>query len=370
MRLLVVTSPTGGHFYPAIEVIKKLYSYSETIIFVVQKYSKFTELIKKELSELKNIKIIEIYSEKFHRNNPLSLIKLFFSLITSTLKSVIIILKTKPHVVFSTGGYTSVPVIIATKLISPKTPVVLHEQNCILSLTTKFMSIFATKVCLGFNIKKNNKFVFTGNPLREKFMVNLDKRTILKKYNFDYDKLTLLVFGGSQGAKSINSAVINFLAKYQKILKDKIQVVHISGDIDFNRVYREYNNINVKHKILSFSTNIEEYYTIADIVVCRAGAMTITELIYFKKPAVLIPLPTAAELHQHYNAWYLMKHGCAYVVFQQNNWEEKLHNIILYLITHTNEIHLMQKNYKNISLPQISIETVIQKIYNEKYAKR
>ena len=98
--------------------------------------------------------------------------------------------------------------------------------------------------------------------------------------------------------------------------------------------------------------------------------MTITELIYFKKPAILIPLPTAAELHQNYNAEFLKKYGCAKVVYQRGNWYTKFNEILLHLISNPQEINNMQENYNLIQQPLVSIDTVIKNIYNKKYAKR
>ena len=367
MKLLVVTSPTGGHFYPAIEVCKKLLPYCKQIIFVIQKSTKFLNIIQQEFKDLQKIKIEFVTAPKFPRKNLLLLFKFFFLFFTSLIETFVILLKHKPEIIFSTGGYTSAPVILSSKLLFPFIPVVIHEQNCVASLTTKFLSIIATKVCTGFEIKKNKKYIYTGNPIREKFLLKVPKEETIKQINFDGNKLILLVFGGSQGAQSINNAVTKFLKENKEL---NLQVVHITGQLDFSNVITKYQTINIKNLVLPYTENIHKFYTIADLVICRAGAMTITELIYFKKPAILIPLPTAAELHQNYNAEFLRKHGCAKIVYQRGNWYTKFSKVLLDLITNPQKILEMQKNYDLIQQPSVSIDTVIKKIYNKKYAKR
>lgn len=370
MKILIVTSPTGGHFFPAIEVAKKLLNRSEKIIFITQQRDKLTDIIKEELRDKDKINLFFIRSEKFYRKNPFLLIKLLLYLIFAILETVIIIMKEKPKIVFSTGGYTSVPVIIAVKLTNPFVPIILHEQNCVLSLTNKFLSIFASKVCLGFDIKKGKKFTYTGNPLREKIFSFVDKDKFFYQNKFTKEKLTLFIFGGSQGAHSINEAILKFLKEYESRIANLIQVIHITGFNDFEYVKEFYKNLNLSNIVMSFSTDIHILYSVADIVICRAGAMTITELIYFKKPAILIPLLTAAELHQNHNANFLKKYGCAEVVYQRANWESKFQKILLNMIENPSIIEHMKQSYSFIYTPHTTIESIIQNIYKQRYAKR
>jgi UDP-N-acetylglucosamine--N-acetylmuramyl-(pentapeptide) pyrophosphoryl-undecaprenol N-acetylglucosamine transferase len=367
MKILIVTSPTGGHFYPAIEVCKKFLSQCEQIIFVTQKNNKFLSVIQQEFKDIKKINIETITATKFPRKNILMFPQFVIFLIFSLIETFLILLKHRPKLIFSTGGYTSVPVVLCGKLLFPFIPIVIHEQNCVPSLTTKFLSVIATKVCTGFEIKKSKKYIYTGNPIREKFLTEVPKDEIIKKLGFDKTKLTLLIFGGSQGAKSINSAFTKFLEENKDL---NIQVIHITGQLDFSNVNSKYQTINIKSLVLPYTDNIHEFYTIADLAICRAGAMTITELIYFKKPTILIPLPTAAELHQNYNAEFLKKYGCAKVVYQRGNWYTKFNEILLHLISNPQEINNMQENYNLIQQPLVSIDTVIKNIYNKKYAKR
>lgn len=367
MNILIVTSHTGGHFYPAIEICKKFLTKSKKIIFVTQKGKLFVNLISDHIKSEK-VFIEFITAPQLPRKNLLKLSTTLFLFITSLLKSIIILLKHRPKLIFSAGGYTAVPVVIAAKFFSPQIPVVLYEQNCVLSLTNKLLKLFATKICIGFNLYQGTKYVFTGNPLREEFNKVYPKEQIMSQLGFDNKKFTLFVFGGSQGAKSINTAIIDFLRSNQN-LTDKLQIIHITGQQDYIRVVKEYTNLKFNYKILPFTEEIYKFYTVAELVVCRAGAMTITELIHFKKPAILIPLPTAAELHQNWNAYYLTAHGCAKVVYQSKNWEIKLHKLLIEFITNPEILRSMSENYAKILQPKISIETVIENIYKSKYGR-
>lgn len=370
MKLLIVSSPTGGHFYPAIEVCKKLLPFCSQIVFVTQKDNKFLNLIKTLLGCSDKIKIELITAAKFVRQNPFVIIKLLFCTILAMIKSFLIFRKYRPDIVFSTGGYTSVPVVLAGKLFSPFTPVVLHEQNCKLSMTTRLLSFFATKVCLGFDMYKNKKFVFTGNPLRDRFFKSVNKEQIYTNLGFKKDKLTLLVFGGSQGAKSINTAILNFVKKNLSKIGN-LQIIHITGMLDFDRVSKEYETYkDITLKVYPYVENMEELYSISDIVVSRAGAMTVSELMFFKLPAILIPLPTAAELHQHYNANFLKTYGCAVVIFQNKNWQEMLNYTLTQFITNPSLLDTMRNNYNKIPQSKENIESVIQKIYITNLCKK
>lgn len=364
MNILIVTSHTGGHFYPAVVVAKQIEDKVDKIVFILQKQKEkqLLEVVKKQLSFSKKINIEYINSEKFIRKNPFSLFKFFISFLISSSKILYILYKYKPKILFSTGGYTSVPVVILTKIFLPFTYIILNEQNCVLSLSNKFLSIFASKIFTGFEIKKDSKkFIFTGNPLRENFLKYLDKQKLYTKFGLKEENFTILIFGGSQGATSINYAFINIL-KNNKIRFKNCQIIHITGFKDFDKINQEYKEIEILSNVMQYYENIEELYTISDLVISRAGAMTITELIYFKKPAILIPLPYAAELHQHKNAELLKKNNCVKVVYQKKFWENKLKEVLLELLEKKEDIIKMSENYKYISQPKTTIEREIKNI--------
>ncbi|MCX7957074.1 MAG: UDP-N-acetylglucosamine--N-acetylmuramyl-(pentapeptide) pyrophosphoryl-undecaprenol N-acetylglucosamine transferase [Endomicrobia bacterium] len=367
MNIFIVTSPTGGHFYPAIEITKKLSKTSEKIILILQKGSKLNEIILKELKPYK-IKVEYINAVKFKRNNPLTILKFLITLPLLVSKILYLIYKHKPKILFSTGGYTAVPVIFSIKVFSPFTKIILQEQNAILSLTNKFLLPISTKICTGFYIKKNRKIIFTGNFIRENFKRELNKNEIAKKLKLYLEKDIILIFGGSQGSVAINTTFVYVIKEIYKNFPN-IQIIHITGFSDYERISKEYKSLQIPKIIQPYSNNIEELYYISDFVICRAGAMTITELIYFKKPAILIPLPNAAELHQHKNAHLLKIYNCAEVVFQNEKFYENLKASIIKILGNKTYLENMSKNYDLLPKPTTSIEMLIKNYIKLKYAR-
>ncbi len=365
-KILVVSSPTGGHLYPAIEVSRQLLNSGGKIIFVTQQQSKFIDLIKDELNLFflvpNNFLVIEtVPAAKFSRDNPIKILIFLFSTLKSFIKSIRILLIHRPNLIFSTGGYTSISLILVSKLFFPKMKIVLQEQNYVLGLTNKFLSVFADKICCGFPVEKkfnSKKYIFTGNPIREKFKLKTNKEQIYKKFGFDKQKFTLLIFGGSQGAKRLNDEIINILKVEGEKLKN-VQVIHITGSNDFVRMKNEYNDLKTKNVVLPYLSNMEEAYIISDLIISRAGAMTISELIYFKKPAILVPFPFATEFHQNWNAQYLKTYGCALVVYQKNDFGKKLKETLVSLMSDKNKLEMMKKNFDKLSFPKNTIIEVL-----------
>lgn len=268
----------------------------------------------------------------------------------SLYKSFKIIFFHRPDLIFSSGGYTSFPVVLMSKIFFRRIKVVLHEQNYVLGLTNKILKIFSDRVFLGFANEriKCKKYVFTGNPIRSSLKEEVSREEVLKNFNLDREKFTLLVFGGSQGAKKLNDFVISFLSNYEN-LSLKLQVIHITGKQDFERIKQLYQNIKIKHIVLPYLNEMHWAYTVADLVLSRAGAMTVSELIYFKKPSILVPFPFAAELHQNWNAWYLKKYNCAEVVFQRKNWEKLVASKILLLVNNDCVIERMKQGFTSMN---------------------
>jgi UDP-N-acetylglucosamine--N-acetylmuramyl-(pentapeptide) pyrophosphoryl-undecaprenol N-acetylglucosamine transferase len=360
-KILVVSSPTGGHLYPAIEVSKQLLKLGYNIIFVTQKNTNFVNLVKTELeiedslSNKKNILTIEtVPATKFSRTNPVKMFTFLISVLNSFLKMVKLLLIHRPKLVFSTGGYTSVSVILAFKFLFPLRPIVLQEQNYVFGLTNKFLSVFATKICCGFpskKIKNSKKYIFTGNPVRESLKTKVDPETVYKKFGFDKDKFTILIFGGSQGAKVLNDLIIKILKVEEERFKN-VQIIHLTGETDFNRIKDLYKDIKVKHILFPYLTTMYEAYNIADLVISRCGAMTISELIYFQKPAILVPFPFAAEFHQNWNAQYLKLHNCAVVVYQKDGWEKIFYKRLVEFLENKKLLFNYRNNFKFISYPK------------------
>ena len=232
----------------------------------------------------------------------------------------------KPDVVIGTGGYICVPVFsVAT---SRNIPTVLHESNAFPGKAVKMFSKKVSKILVGFEDTKNyltdcKKVVFTGTPtkIRKMDISSNRKREILNELGIKNDLPIVLIYGGSQGAQKINEAVCEII-KNEK--NKNYQIIWATGPKQYDVVKEIFERANISTnnlknvKIIPYIYNMEEMMNIADLLVCRAGAMTITEVSVVGKPAIFIPFPFATENHQEYNAKVLEKIGAAKIIANAN----------------------------------------------------
>lgn len=250
-----------------------------------------------------------ISAVKLVRGKILVNLALPFKLLRAVKQAKKILKKLRPNVIFSKGGFVSVPVILAAK--SLKIPIVCHESDLSMGLANKIGSRYATTVCTTFEKTAEpfkNKGVFTGSPLQKEFE-NLPTQAAAKhKLHLPADKKVLLVTGGSLGAAAINSAVRESLDALTK----SFYVVHVTGKGNANAIK------NACYRQIEFATNMPELIAAADVVISRAGSNTIFELAFANKPMLLIPLPKGASRgDQIENAEYFKQCGYAHVLSQQ-----------------------------------------------------
>ncbi|NTU59396.1 MAG: undecaprenyldiphospho-muramoylpentapeptide beta-N-acetylglucosaminyltransferase [Chlorobiaceae bacterium] len=248
-----------------------------------------------------------------------------------------IIRRENPDVVVGTGGYVSAPVLLAAQLMGRKT--LIQEQNAFPGVTTKLLSRMATEVHLSFAesrrfFKRTSSIFITGNPARE--FPPEDPRECRSDFGLDRDRPTLLVFGGSRGARSINNAVLRFYSR----LSGKVNLIWQTGSLDFDRVRGQLSPSST----LWVAPYIEEMgpaYAAADLVVCRAGASTLAELTNLGKPSVLIPYPYAAADHQRHNARALVNAGASLLIEDDKLGDEPSLAAILALVENSEALGRM-----------------------------
>ncbi|MCM8767872.1 MAG: UDP-N-acetylglucosamine--N-acetylmuramyl-(pentapeptide) pyrophosphoryl-undecaprenol N-acetylglucosamine transferase [Candidatus Omnitrophica bacterium] len=333
MKTIIITGPTGGHFFPGLAIGENLKDYFE-IKFLVPKRKYIINHLKK-----RNFSFIVIPSVRITKKNFIFSISQFFFLI---IFSIFLFIKEKPRIIIGTGSYVCVPFIIGSRILCKK--IIIHEQNYIPGKTTKILAPFTNFIFLTFPYKNRlpiRKCIVTGFPLISDFKKNFSKEEIQKELGLENMK-TILVLGGSQGASFINKLIINNLDYFRE---KGFQIVIIAGK-DKNFVENKFIEKNIKGKVFDFFYEMNKLYTLADFVICRAGAGTIVEIVEKEIPAFLIPYPYARG-HQIENALYLKKIGCSFFVKEE---EINSENFTFLFEEFLKESFKIRENLKKIKL--------------------
>ncbi len=304
MKTIILTGGgTGGHVFPNVSLLPELKKHFSKIYYLG------TNGIEKEIiSKYKEVKFIEINAYKFNRTHKLKNLFLPFKVLSSVTKISKIIKKIKPDIVFSKGGFVSVPVCISAKL--NKIPIVSHESDLSLGKANKLIYKLSTTLCTTFEKTAQNlkKAVYTGAPIRKELnfgSVKKGKEIIDFKNNLP----TIMVTGGSTGAKKLNEAIFSALP----ILTEKYNVIHLVGK-------NKGKKINCKNYFqLEFTNEIQNLFALATVVVSRAGSGAIYELLHLKKPMLLVPLPKGnSRGDQEENAKYFKEKNYAEVLEEKD----------------------------------------------------
>ena len=318
-RVIISGGGTGGHIYPAITIARAIADIEPTeFLYVGSKIGLENTLIPNEGIPFVTIDVRGL-ERKISFRNLVTLGKTAGSL----LRAEQIIHKFKPDVVIGTGGFVCGPVLLAASLSG--IPTLVQEQNVIPGVTNTILSRFVKCVALGYEeaadrFKRKDILVYTGNPVRKDILTGTRDhgRALL---GLDPDKFTLLVAGGSRGARSINNAMIE-VHRYFRDRRD-IQILHVTGDHEYDRVVGQLEGIDGKGRygegshIIPYLHHMPEALAAADLAVYRAGAVGLAELTVRGLPAILIPYPYAAEDHQRYNAQALVMCGAAKMILDK-----------------------------------------------------
>ncbi len=331
MKFIISAGGTGGHIMPAISIAEELKKRGHEILFIGNQNSMEEQIVKKKGIEFEAINV-----QKLYRKITLKHILFPFKLFNSISKVKKIYKRFKPNAYIGCGGFVSGPSGFVAR--GKKVPYYLQEQNSYPGLTTRALEASAKKIFIGQkdakNYLKNNNIIYSGNPLN-KNLVNSTKIADMSEYSFDQGKKTIFLIGGSQGSQFLN----NILNKSLDKILEKYNVIWQLG---VNNV-AEFTEIHKGKKglfMFGFSYEIDALYNIADIAICRSGAITIAELEAKKIPAILIPLPTAAENHQYKNALEQSAKNIA-IILEQNNLDDKT------LLTEIDKLRDKFNYYKN-----------------------
>ena len=309
MKTIVLTGGgSAGHVTPNMALIPTLQKHFDRIFYIG------TNGIEKQIVKEFNIPFMEIEAVKLIRSLNLKNLLIPFKLFSSINQSKRILKKIKPSVVFSKGGFVSLPVVIAAKKLG--IPVVSHESDYTMGLANKIITKYAKVVCTSFSktASLNKKCVFTGSPIRQ--TIKKGKAEVGKKItNIRSDKKTIMFFGGSLGSKKINDVVFESL---DELLKS-YNIIHITGKNNDKKISKK------DYYSTPFSNQIEHLFALSDIVVCRAGSNSIFELLSINKPMVLVPLSKKTSRgDQIENAESFEQLGYAKVLHEENLCKETL----------------------------------------------
>lgn len=302
---------TGGHVYPAIAIAQALQDILQhvEILFVGAK----GKMEMKKVPEA-GFNIEGLWISGIQRKMTIGNVMFPFKLISSVMKSASLIRKFKPDVVVGVGGYASGPLLyVAGK---KGIPTLIQEQNSYAGLTNKWLSKTVQTICVAHEGMEKyfpkEKIVVTGNPVRKTIKLNANRRAeAFKHFDLDQDKPTLLVIGGSLGARTLNESALKGL---KKLKKEGIQLIWQCGSFYHEEMKKRSKGKGGKVVLREFILHMDFAYACADVVISRAGALSISELMLTGKPAILVPSPNVAEDHQTINAKTLVDKEAAEMV--------------------------------------------------------
>ncbi|WP_172916863.1 undecaprenyldiphospho-muramoylpentapeptide beta-N-acetylglucosaminyltransferase [Capnocytophaga canis] len=350
-KFIISGGGTGGHIYPAIAIaneIKRRLPDAE-ILFVGAENRMEMQKVPQSGYPIEGLWISGL-------QRKLTLDNLMFplKLVSSLWKARKIIKKFRPDVVVGTGGYASAPTLKAAQWLG--IPTIIQEQNSYAGVTNKWVCQKAEKICVAYDDMEKffpkEKIVKTGNPVRADLLNISEKRKEAQIFfSLNPNKKTLLVLGGSLGARRINQLIESNLSLFEKL---DIQVLWQCGKLYFEE-YKKYNSENIK--VLQFIDRMDFAYVSADAIISRAGASSVSELCIVGKPVIFIPSPNVAEDHQTKNAQAVAKkQGC--ILIRESELDSQFETIFSQLILNENQQKNLSENIKKLAQPNATKDIV------------
>lgn len=348
MRVLFAGGGTGGHINPAISIADYAAAQDKDFkaLFVGTQQGLETKLVPKAGYDIEYIEIQGFDRKRIWRN-----FETVRKLITARKKCREIIREFKPDCIVCTGGYVSGPVAMASKAMG--VPSLIHEQNVYPGMTVKGSANYVSYLALSFEetinyINQKEKCVVTGNPVRQEILKADYTESRIK---MGIDKPFVLIFGGSLGADRINDTVIDIL---ERIVKDnKIELLFGTGDRNYEKIMNTIGERGItlgdNVKVVSYIDNMAECMAAADVVVSRAGAITVSEIAALGKPSILIPSPNVVRNHQEQNAREFEKRQAAALILEKDLTSDALYDKIMSMVEDAALLKEMSENLKPLA---------------------
>ena len=365
IRLIITGGGTGGHLFPGIALAQAMmqeFPGCEVLFIGTER-----KIDKTALAAM-GFKTTTIKSQGLKGKSLGAKLSALLHLPASLLEAIKIIRNFKPDLVFGVGGYVTGPVVLAAKLLGVTTCI--HEQNSIPGLANKMLGHVADKIFVSLPGSEKyfpaRKTIFSGNPVRHAI---LKKARDMKTGNKN-EPPTLLVLGGSQGARRLNSLLLEAAEKCLADIAPPLRIIHQTGEHDMDFVRQRYAELGLNAQVEAFYTDMASLYAEADLVVSRAGATTLAEITVFHKPVILVPFPYAADNHQEINGRYLVEAGGALMFRQADLSGEKLGLEIKRILADEKFRAQMAQNLKRIARPEATkiIVTACIELMRDKFA--
>jgi UDP-N-acetylglucosamine--N-acetylmuramyl-(pentapeptide) pyrophosphoryl-undecaprenol N-acetylglucosamine transferase len=352
VRMLFAAGGTGGHLFPGVAVAEAARrDVGAEILFVGTQHG-----MEKEMIPRLGFALHFIPAEQLRGRNWRGTLHSLWAAFRAIGVAWRVVRDFAPDLIFSIGGYASAPTVVVGWL--RRIPCILLEPNAIPGMTNKWLSRLATKVCVGFpqtaEVFPVHKAVCTGNPVRWKsngVPKNTAPTDALKT------QCTLLIFGGSAGARHLNQILPQALALLGQD-RGNLRIVHQTGKADHAEVSATYIQLGLQAEVVPFIDNMQEMYLATDVVVCRAGATTIAELTSLGKPAILIPYPYAVDDHQRANAEILVQAGAARMVLDAELTPERMRDELQTLIMNPAQLVVMGRAAKAVGRPDATAAVI------------
>ena len=337
-KIIFSSGGTGGHIFPAINLMKYFSNRGYEVLLVTDIRGR--NFLNKELKFMSYIINTDTPVNKSFFKKIYSLATIFFSII----RSIIILIKERPHLIFGLGGHVSFPISFASKFFN--IPLVIYENNLVLGRTNKNLLFFSKKIFLAKKLPKNfpkkykNKVYQVGNILREEI---INYSAVQKE---DKGKIfSILVLGGSQGAEVFGQIVPSVI----KMIKDKGHAIAINQqcvESQKNSLVEFYNTNNIENNVFSFSNNILDLILSSNLAISRCGASTTAELTHTLTPFIAVPLPNSMDNHQFLNAKYYESMGCCWVMEQNNFNSASLFSLIMEIMIDKKKLERAHESMK------------------------
>jgi len=382
MKILLTGGGTGGHLIPLLGIVSELKKIGKPKLLLITPASNFNQSISEAGIQIKTIK-----AGKLRRYFSWENLRDIFKIPVGIVQSLCYVYKFKPDIVFSKGGFASVPPVIASWIL--RVPIVTHESDIVPGLANRIIARFASKILISFSAAEKyfdkSKVVLTGNPIRSDIAKG-SVENALKFFKLSSDLPTVLIFGGSQGAQKINEMVLEILPD----LVEKCQVIHQCGDKNYDEIknkvniktgahslecknfnsnetnsYRLKSELQNRYRLYPFiKEEMKDAYALAQIVISRAGANSLAEIVALNKPNILIPLSTSANNHQPENAKFFVENNASLIVDETVDNSQKLADAIFKLLSDKNLQTQMKQNLSELSPSQNASQKIAREIMN------